>query len=225
MQSFLRLPALILVLTATCLAQFVPCKTSQSSIVGHSNGITEQTVTFLEPSREQRARVFIPDSESAVPGIVFSHSAIQSTNRSADLAHFAEALARAGAAAIVLGGTIEWNVPNDKSKRDPHLMACAGQWLLLNAHLDRKRLAVAGAEGDWGGGNTPFCQAEESPCWHAQLWLNFGETGPAELRNSESMLTTQGQLRMARFAQRNLRLNEVSPEWLDGAVGESNTIE
>jgi hypothetical protein len=224
MQSFLRLPALILVLTASCLAQFVPCKTSQSSIVGHSNGITEQTVTFLELSGEQRARVFIPDSESAVPGIVFSHSTIHGTDRSADLAAFAKALVRAGAAVIILDGTIEWKTPNDNQKRDPHLMACAGQWFLLNAHLDPMRLAVAGPS-DWGGGRTQFCQPGESPCWLPSGWLNFGQTSPAEFANTEAMLTTEGQLRRARFAQRILHLHEVLPEWLNGSVAESNTTE
>src|SRR5690349_182165 len=108
----LRLTALILVLIATCFAEFVPCRPSKSAVVSHRDGITEQTVTFLELSGEYRARVFIPDSENAVPGIVFSHSAIHGTDRSADLARFAQALVRAGAAAVILDGTIEWETPN-----------------------------------------------------------------------------------------------------------------
>jgi hypothetical protein len=216
MHFFLRLSALILAFTATCLAEFVPCKFGQSSIVSHSDGITEQIVTFSEPSGEHSAKVFIPDSENAVAGIVFSHSAIRGINRSADLARFAKALARAGAASIILDGTIEWETPNDQQKRDPHLMACAGQWFLLNAHLDRQRLAVAGPHSGWGGGNTPFCQVGESPCWPPGPWLNFGQTSPAEFANTESMLTIEGQLRMTRFAQRTLHLREVQREWLEG---------
>jgi len=224
MRLFLRLSTLILVVTSTGFAQFVPCKTGQSSIVSHDRGITEQTVTILEPSGEHRARVFIPDSASPMPGIVFSHSAIHGNDHTADLGHFAQALARAGAASIVLDGTIEWETPNDNQKRDPHLMACAGQWLLLNARLDPMRLAVAGPS-DWGGGKTPWCQPGESPCWHPNGWLNFGQTTPAEFTNTESMLTAAGQLRVARFAERTLHLREVQREWLIGSVGPPATRE
>jgi len=185
--SILRLTASILVLIATCFAEFAPCRPGKSAIVSHHEGITEQTVTFLEPSGTYGARVFIPDSESAVPGIVFSHSAIHGTDRSADLARFAEGLARAGAASIVLDGTIEWETENDQQKSDPHLMACAGQWLLLNAHLDRRRLGVAGPQTGWGGGYTPVCQAGESPCFHPTVWLNFGQTTPAEFTNTDDV--------------------------------------
>ena len=93
-------------------------------------------------------------------------------------------------------------------------LACAGQWLLLHAKLDRNRLAHAGPRGGWGGGETPFCQEGESPCWHAGPWLNFGLTAEAESHNTEDMLTLQGQLRMARFAQEQLTLKEIKPEWL-----------
>jgi hypothetical protein len=49
--------------------------------------------------------------------------------------------------------------------------------------------------------------------------LNFGETSAAEFRNTEDMLTLQGQLRIARFAQEQLKLKEIKPEWLTDTAG------
>jgi hypothetical protein len=203
-----------LALLSTCAAQFRPCRFAEASAARSSEGITILRVGLIEPAGELEATVFVRDSDAPLPGIIFSHAAIHGATGNADLRRFALALARAGAASIVLDGTIEWQTPNDESARAPHLMACAGQWLLLHANLDRRRLAAAGPQGGWGGGETPFCQEGESPCWRAGLWLNFGQTSAAEFQNTEDMLTLQGQLRMARFAQRHLQLKEISPEWL-----------
>jgi hypothetical protein len=201
-------------LLSTCAAQFRPCRFSEGSTTGCSEGITIRRVGLIEATGEFEATVFVPDSGAPLPGIVFSHAAIHGATGNTDLLRFALALARAGAASIVLDGTIEWQRPNDESGRAPHLMACAGQWLLLHAKLDRRRLANAGPQGGWGGGETPFCQEGESPCWPPGPWLNFGQTSAAEFHNTEDMLTLQGQLRMARFVQRHLKLKEIKPEWL-----------
>jgi hypothetical protein len=217
MQVSLRSLLVVVALAATCSAQivpFTPCKPGKASIVGQAEGITFKRLVFVESSGEVGATVLVPDSQQPVPGIVFSHSAIHGPTNSTDLLRFALALARAGAASIVLDGTIEWQVPNDNAKREPHVMACAGQWLLLNEKLDTKHLAIAGAIGNWGGGDTPFCLTGERPCWHAIAWLNFGQTSFYDWSNTDLMLTLRGQLRMARFAQQHLRLAEVKPEWL-----------
>jgi hypothetical protein len=201
-------------LLSTCAAQFRPCRFVEASTIGSSEGITIRRVGLIEPTGEVEATVFIPDSDALLPAILFSHAAIHGATSNTDLRRFALALARAGAASIVLDGTIEWQTPNDESGRAPHLLACAGQWLLLHAKLDRHRLAHAGPRGGWGGGETPFCQEGESPCWQPGPWLNFGLTGAAEFHNTEDMLTLQGQLRMARFAQEQLKLKEIKREWL-----------
>src|SRR5262249_4232574 len=175
-----------------CLAQsanFVPCQFGNASTVGHADGITQQRVSFLDSSGEAGGSGFISDSEKTVPGIVFFHSEIHGVSSKGALLRFSLALAHAGAASIVLDGTIEWQTPNDNSERPPHLMACAGQWLLLHARLDGKRLADAGPDRLWSGGDTPLCMRGESPCFLPSLWLNFGQTSAAEFRNTESMLT------------------------------------
>ena len=215
----LLLSAVLVILSASfCSAQivpFVPCKSGASSTVGHADGITVKRVSFTEADRVIGATVLIPDSKVPVPGILFSHSAIHGPQNSVDLTRFALALARAGAASIILDGTIEWLTPNDESWRSPHEMACAGQWLLLNAKLDRERLAVVGTHGNWGGGNTPICMPGERPCFDGHTVISFGQASSAEAHGTDLMLTLEGRLKMARFAQKHLRLAELKPAWFD----------
>jgi len=69
----------------------------------------------------------------------------------------------------------------------------------------------------WIDNDVTGCGLERSRkarCWHGGMWLDFGQTGEAESRNTDKMLTFEGQLWMARFAQKYLRLKEVKPEWL-----------
>ena len=208
----------ILSLLATCAAEFRPCQFTYSSDAKRSEGIAMSRVSWMEPSGEVGASVFIPESPEPLAAIVFSHSAIHGATADADLLGFAWALARSGAAAIVIDGAVEWQTPNNESRRDPHFLACAGQWLLLHAKVDRNRLAFAGAMGAWGGGETPICQAGESPCYHPRWIVPFGEASPAEWRNTDAMLTAKGRLRIARHTQRHLKLREIQSEWLDGST-------
>src|SRR5271169_5165235 len=98
---------MMLTLAATCTAQHLhPCEFSATSIVGHNEHITIQKVTVIEKSGKVEATVFIPDGDDSLPGIVFTHSAIHGPYDNADLLRFAWALARAGAASIVLDGAI-----------------------------------------------------------------------------------------------------------------------
>lgn len=200
----------ILGLVSTCAAEFRPCRFTYSSDAKRSEGVLIRRVAWMEPSGEVGASVFIPDSTEPLPGIVFSHSAIHGATANADLIGFAWALARAGAAAIVIDGAVEWQTPNDESIRDPHLLACAGQWLLLHAKVDRNRRAFAGAMGAWA-----ICQTGESPCWQPRWIIPFGEASRTEWLNTDAMLTAEGRLRIARHTQRHLKLREVLSEWLE----------
>jgi len=217
--------ALAFTLGACALAQdiqnFVPCKFGQSTSVGISNGIEVRRVAITDNQKEYAATVFLPASDKPTPGMVFSHSAMKGIEGSTDLLRFAYALARAGAASILLDGTMSWNQPTDNSsenRRSPHLLACAGQWLLLNASIDRDRIAHAGYHGEWGGGTTPGCMPGEVPCWNLGTWLNFGESPDHETGNTKLMLTRAGQIEFANFARRHLGLAVIRPEWLDEPV-------
>jgi hypothetical protein len=131
---------------------------------------------------------------------------------------FAYALARAGSASIVLDGTMSWNQrvgTSSENQHSPHLLACAGQWLLTHASLDTQRLGVAGYMGQWGSGTTPECMPGESPCWTGILYLNFGENPLYESGNTKRIITQAGQLEFATFARRHLGLAAIQPEWLE----------
>lgn len=206
-------------LLSTCSAQKLhPCTFGTMSDVSHVNGITTERLSVIEP-RHEGASVFIPDSHDPVPGIVFSHSAIHGLNSSADLLRFAWALARAGAASIVLDGTIEWQTPNDDSIRPREFQFCAGKWLLDHANIDVTRAADA---GNFKIGFVPisvsYCGvplAGKVACWPGGVQIGFGQTSAAESRNTDLMLTPQGQLRTAHWMQKQLGLKEINPEWLE----------
>jgi hypothetical protein len=127
----------ILSLFGICAAQKLhPCRFSSTSNVGHVEGITVQRPTVMEKTGKVGATVFIPDGNEPLPSIVFSHSAIHGPNNDTDLLRFAWAMARAGAASIVLDGVIDWQSgPNDESIRQPEFQFCAGQWLFQNLSL------------------------------------------------------------------------------------------
>jgi len=209
----------ILSLIATCTAQRLhACRFSGTSEVGHTQGVDVQRVAVIEPNGEVKATVFIPDASEPLPGIVFSHSAIHGPSNDTDLLRFAWALARAGAASIVLDGAIVWQSPNDEAIRPPEFQFCAGQWLLQHVNLDLTRAADAGNHKvGWIDNDVSHCGVElsgKARCWPGGLWLDFGQTGQAESRNTDDMLTLEGQLRMAHVAQRYLKLKEVKAEWL-----------
>jgi len=168
------------------------------------------------------ATVFIPGGNDPLPGIVFTHSAIHGPYNNADLLRFAWALARAGAASITLDGAIEWQSPNDDSIRPREFQFCAGQWLFQNVNLDIHRLANAGNfRSGWIPDGLSQCGIEQSGkarCWPGGFWMGFGQTDPVESHNTDLMLTVQGQLWMARAAQKQLSLKEINPEWLTDTV-------
>jgi len=214
MRCHLRFAVAFFAVASTCVAQFAPCKVSKPSTLDRRDRITELGLSFLEPSGPQKAHAFVPDSDTPIPGIVFSHSSIHNANTRVDLVRFARGLALAGATSIILDGTIEWETPNNDSKQAYHLTACAGNWLLQNVDLDRQRLAHAGP-GAWVGSGGYYCLEGESPCYHVRAGLLFGLTPEGEFRNTEAMLTSQGRLQMARWMQRELDLKEINPEWFD----------
>lgn len=194
------------------------CRFSGTSEVGHTQGIEIRRVAVIEPNQEVQATVFIPDGSEPVPGIVFSHSAIHGSSNDTDLLQFAWALARAGAASIVLDGVIDWQSANDDSIRPPEFQFCAGQWLFQHVNLDPTRTADAGNHKvGWIDNDVTNCGLELSGrarCWPGRWSMGFGQIGQAESHNTDMMLTLEGQLWMARFAQKQLKLKEVKAEWL-----------
>ena len=76
MHNCLRFVIAFFVVASTCDAQFAPCKASKPATIERSDGVGQLEVSFLEPTGEQVAHVFLPNGDAPTPGIVFSHSAI-----------------------------------------------------------------------------------------------------------------------------------------------------
>jgi hypothetical protein len=207
---------LVVTLCGTVWAEFQPCKFSEPVSIGSADSIRVQRLDIAANDEKSYTTVFLPNDADPVPGVVVTRSEIEGPDRKVDLLRYALAMARAGAAVIVLDGAINWITPTDNPE-SPHLAACAGQWLLLHARLDRTRLAVAGPLLHWGGGETPHCMKGELPCWLPMLWMNFGQTSSAEFGNTEQMLRDGG-LSMARFGQRILKLRPIRPGWFSSAT-------
>ncbi len=208
------LSAFLLLLTGVSagqVVQFAPCKFGKAVLVGRAEGISVMRISIVEASGEIGASVFVPDGEAPLPGILFTHSAIRGSNVQTSLLRFAQGMARAGAASVVIDGDLQWEQPNDNNNRSPHVLACAGQWLLQHVSLDSARLVVAGPS-HWGGGDTPWCLPGERPCWHPHGWINFGQASPAELVNTDRMLTAKGQWELAQHASKWIKLRTLKPE-------------
>jgi hypothetical protein len=211
----LLLPALVI--TCGAQSQAPRCRTGGSSLIEHSDGVTVLRVSFTDISGKApvstSAHAFVPDSSDPVAGIAVSFAAIQDWDKRTDLLPFAWALARAGAASIVLDRAIQWGPLDDAANLASSVMSCASEWLMSHANLDRDRLATAGLYG-WNDD----CDWATSRCWTSHFGMGFGQTGPVEFHNTELMMTLKGQLWMAKAAQKQLRLSAIQPEWLTHVI-------
>jgi hypothetical protein len=221
MRSCSCLPLIFALGIASCLAQTVSsCRADAAVTIDDREGVTVKTVTFEGNFGRLRAYVFIPDTKEAVPGIAFSQSAIQYADSRTDLRPFARAMALAGAASIMLDGTIDWHTPNNDAKRPMPELACASQWLAANANLDLDRLALGGpirTNEPIEMGDEPFCHMPgKQPCGHAGWEINFGWADPNEIHYTEMMKTPQGQFRYLRNFNflKAIGLQDVKLEWL-----------
>ena len=212
MRPLLTIASFLLATSLSWASDFKPCRFGATVSVSQTP-IEADRLTILDDGKMVAATALMPNAPGPLPGIIFSHSEIQGFDTKLDFLRFATGLAEAGAAVIVVDGTIDWRTPNDASEISPHLWACAGQWLLTHANLDRKRLAEAGPNRHWGGGDTPRCMEGESPCWSGRAWLNFGQTSSAEFANTDRMLR-EGLFGSARFFEHQLKLRAVGSEWL-----------
>jgi len=135
-----------MVSVTTPVARATICQPGKVSIVGHSDAITYMRTSFVEAEGKVEASVLRPDGEERIPAVIISYSAITPENKTADMFLFAQALARAGAAAIVLGGTLALPPSENNTERTHHLVGCAAEWLVQNAKIDGERVATIAPE-------------------------------------------------------------------------------
>ena len=200
-------------IATTCFAQSdKPCLAGPVVTLSNRDGVTTKTVSFTGSFGKRTAHVFLPDTTEPVPGIAFSYSSIQYEDSLTDLRPFARALARAGAASIMLDGTIDWHAPNDDFKRPWVEFNCAAKWLMATANLDPERLAIGGPIQF--GHELPFCPSETERKCDTGIYVNYGWNEPMEVRTTEWMKTPQGQLKMTPLVTGSFHLKDVQLSWL-----------
>lgn len=211
--SWRCLLALILI-SAPSFAQFEkPCVVGPTATLSDRDGVTTKTVSFRGAFGKLTAHVFLPDITEPVPGIAFSYSSIQYADSLTDLRPFARALARAGAASIMIDGTIDWHTPNDDFKRPWKEYNCAAHWLMANANLDRERLAIGGPI-KFEDEPSPFCPSQSERSCAPWVYVNYGFDDPMAVRATKLMKTPQDQLHVTALVTNNFHLNEVQLLWL-----------
>jgi hypothetical protein len=169
--------------------------------------------SFVEPEGQVEASVLRPDGKERIPGVVISYSAIAAGTKTADMFQFAQALARAGAASIVLGGTLALPTSENNTERTHRFVGCAAEWLAQNAKIDGERVAAIAPETFWKGwssGDT-FCSSMGQPCWTLRGGVGFPQLDLGRL-------VTDDVRDSADFLHKLLNLNEIKPEWLANIV-------
>jgi hypothetical protein len=201
------------------------CSIGEVSTVEHRDGVTVRTVSFVEvapatwsqpdpdakpfvPSNKRvTAHVYIPDSAEPAPAILFSHSGIHTYQGTTSLLPFAFAMARAGAASIVMDRAIQWEPYDEAANTDTSVMDCASRWLLSEVKIDISHIATAG-NYHWPQGMTgpPFRALRGS--------AGFAIMASAEIANNKALRSVKGQMRIAHGLLSFLKLPDVNPEWL-----------
>ena len=183
-------------------------------------GVDIQRVAVIEPNSEVKATVFIPDGSEPLPGTVFSPpSDPRCQQQCIDFTCFAWALVERERPLSFLMERLIGSHPMTNPFVHLNLGFCAGQWLLQHVNIDLTRAADAGNHKlGWIENDVSPCGVEvesgKARCWPGGLWLGFGQTCLPESRNTDSLLTLEGEVWMAQFAQKHLKLKEVKPEWL-----------
>jgi len=190
-----------------------PCVAGLAATLSDRDRVTTKTVSFTGSFGTLTAHVFLPDTAEQVPGIAFSYSSIQYPDSLTDLLPFARALARAGAASIMIDGTIDWHTPNDDFKRPWKEYNCAAQWLMANANLDRERLAIGGPI-KFENEPSPFCPSQSKDPCQPWIYVNYGFDDPNAIRATKLMKTPQSQLHITAGLTSDFHLNEVQLAWL-----------
>jgi hypothetical protein len=206
----------LLFLSTFAFAKTPECRVNSAQLQGTADGISTYAVEFSdlrENAVEKRvtAHAYLPPvMQSEVPGIVATHSAIHKSDTVTDLTPVMRALARAGAATIVLDRTIQWDPLDDAANRDESVYSCAVDWLVQHAKLAPGRLMQAGPPQPGRVWVT-----RDGIGWPNGSVLNFGTTNAADNLNTEMLITREGQIRQAAWVTTVLHLRPIDPAWLD----------
>jgi len=206
------LSVFFLVMFTTPVAPAATCQIGRTSSFGRSHGVAYLRTSFREPEEQVGATVLRPDAKKMVPGVVISYSAVTSEKKAADMLQFALALARAGAASIVLDDTLALPTSEHDDERTHRLVECASEWLVQNASVDGERVAAIAPENFWKGWSSDtFCSSDGQPCWTLRGGVGFPQLALERLVSDDVISS-------ADFLHTLLNLEEIRPEWLTDVV-------
>jgi len=212
MRSFLTGALIILASVTWTVGQSGSCQMGKSFTSGQTDGVTLQRINFAGADAGMGASVFMPSSrKDEIPNVIISHSVVTGKNTQADMLRFALALARAGAAVIVIDGTFVSPGSLVAAENTRNLMACAGEWLQRKTKVDQNRIALVAPEAYWSG------WSDNEP------WAPYVGIGFPQRSNVRDPLITQDLRSSADSLQHWLGLNEIKSEWLADTIEDTST--
>ncbi len=225
-RSILSAVVVLLALSAAAFAKEKDqvCSISDPVTVEHRDKVTVRTISFLDtaPIRDGEKRevvnahVYVPDGDGPFPMILFSHSAIHSNKGTSDLLPYAFAMARGGAASIVLERTIQWEPYDEDANKDRSVMDCASHWLATNIKFNGHLSTLGTYGGYWHGLYTAeYCKSMPHDGCHVAVGLGWMK--PAEQLNTEYLLSEEHYARAAQWMARHLQLT-IDPSWFKLAL-------
>jgi hypothetical protein len=220
MKMKVALPILLALLAVGSAAQVTETKCVASNVLAIESeyGITVQTLTLTEldsntnsprKTRTVTARAYIPETEHELPAVAFSHATIHSHQGTASLLPFANALARTGAAVIVMDRTLELEPYNETAIQDRSLSDCAWRWLQGRVRLNGRITTI---------GNSylpPFMDVYNGDRVNqVPMFVGLGLRGLAERTNTERIRTEAGQYHLSTHIATVLKLAPIKSGWL-----------
>jgi hypothetical protein len=206
-ESMRKFIAFAVIATAFCTAtaqQTKNCHVSVSQSTEH-NGVTVQLIQFTDDYHHELTALGIrPDSPMPKPGVLITHSNIDAGDRKANLLPLGTALAKSGAAVLILRRTVHWIPLQDDVNRSGVLMDCVGDWIIAKFNVDKSHFTYFG----------PANSTESQPLLYGPhvVWVPFAQIPNSEY--TEHLLTVKGQKRTADWITRHMGLPKVKPEWL-----------
>lgn len=171
---------------------------SASSASQLSDHLKVQTVKLSIPSGVVNAYAYIPESSQKLPGVVFSHSKVRYSDSTADLLPLARDIARAGAAVIVLDGTMLWPPTDDNTNRERGQFTIAAlSWMLRHTNVDPGRVAYIGPHFRDPGNPDILRGFNEKDGVQYPAWVPLGE--PLNPGNMTVLPKSEGKAMIEKF--------------------------
>ena len=198
------------ILLALAFSTQVTGQSIKTSAIERRDGLRVQILSLSVGSQAATARVYFPDVQHKVAAVVFSHSRIKSDQGETDLLPFAESVARAGAAVVVLDRTLFWRTGDDPeiNRGGGAIVVAAEDWVLAQENVDFSRFAYVGPRFHNPNEDDALqtFKSKQSPSQHGPDWVPLGEPNGDSTR---FLVDPNRRQRVGRFLEQDLQLDVV----------------